>query len=292
MLAINGARPSAPEARRATASVPFWGGVRVMYLFCSRFAICSFAMVTAYIPLAYAGCVVYSLRNRESHAMSFGESFRWLFKEGATQIFWQAITSLILVGLPLLVATMTGILGYLQGYPLAYVIAAATVAFAMMATGLLRFDELIARRSAAHKVHFAGAAFALDYSRDEKGRIEGLPYAQAIFVLINSASFPLSYELDDANCSFDNKVNAETKLIRKGILPATSQLQYRIERIDLENMAPRQTVAGKIKFRVRYGKVGRERYPIEKNLNITCNLNKQTNTYDQIYLDAPEEPLR
>ena len=61
------------------------------------------------------------------------------------------VTYILPIGAPI----MTGAVGYLQGYPWMLILTAAALTFGGTATGLVRFDEWLGRRSVKEKLAFS-----------------------------------------------------------------------------------------------------------------------------------------
>ncbi|HZP19574.1 MAG TPA: hypothetical protein VFB16_05140 [Bauldia sp.] len=214
---------------------------------------------------------------------------RGFFKEGLVALLFEGAKWLIGVGSPLVVGAVTAGTGYYQGLPIAYVITATTIALAMTATALLRFDDWRARRTAANKVVFLQALMAFEYERDpETGSVIGTTFGQFIFVLPNSASFPISIVVDELDNSIDGRVNTDSKTIRNRTIEPGAALTYRPDRIDLAHRPPKETIEGRLKFKMRYGRFGKEKYQISKHVAVTAKFNRQTGTYEQLLYDVPE----
>ncbi len=145
----------------------------------------------------------------------FGAFVRGLFKEGFFTLIIECLKWLFAIGSPIVVAAVTIAAGALQGTPIAYIIAAATFAAASMVTFLLRFDEWRAKRIPANKLALGVPQVVFDYTRDSTGEITGVEYAQIAMLLNNTATFGISYIIDEISCSLDGHVNQDAKLILK-----------------------------------------------------------------------------
>jgi hypothetical protein len=216
------------------------------------------------------------------------ESFlRGLFKEGIFTLIIKGVEWLVLIGSPIVVAAMTVAAGILQGTPIAYVIAAAAVAAAGTVTWLLRFEDWRIRRTPAGKLGFAQALIAFDYARDAEGKVTSVNRGQFILIFINNANFPISYVVDNLEISINEKVNLEGKQIKRGVVESTAVLQYRPYPIDL-NIEKKHTIEGRAKFNFRDGRLGKERFPLSKNLNVICQFDDKTLYSQQLTHDVPE----
>jgi hypothetical protein len=169
------------------------------------------------------------------------------------------------------VAVMTLVAGYLQSdVPWVYTIPASAFAFATVVTGMLRYDEWRQRRTPEHKLNYAAANVLFDYDRNDNNEIIGIPRAQVVISLINTATFPLSFIVDEMYTSVNSRVNPHPTSPRKGLFQPTSHLQYRDSPIDMNADVPKQHIEAHAKFTFRYGFSGREKYFVTKDLNITC----------------------
>ncbi len=187
-----------------------------------------------------------------------------------------------------MVAAVTIAAGTLQGTPIAYVIAAATFAAASMVTFLLRFDEWRAKRTPANKLAWGVPQVVFDYTRDSTGEITGVEYVQIAMLLNNTATFGISYIIDEISCSLDGHINQDAKLILKGVVPPLHLQLYRQDRIDMRGSLFKPRAEAKLKFKMRYGRAGHEKYPLDKNSIITCAFDKYMGYAAQIPQDVTQ----
>lgn len=145
-------------------------------------------------------------------------------------------------------ATGAGVvIGWLEQMPWFYVFIGATVIFAAVSSGLLRFDEWRDRRRVDGKFGFTSVIFG----RNIKGRglILGLQFN-------NSAAFSLEFEVTEVRTRLGDKVPAlEHKAIKLAV-PATGIGWYNDNPIELDNPPHPGTVEGFIEFRIKYGLPG------------------------------------
>jgi hypothetical protein len=224
--------------------------------------------------------------------MAYKESFlRGLLKEGIFALVIKGLEWLFFIGSPIVVGAMTIVAGVLQGTPIAYVIAAAAFAAASTVTLLLRFDEWRQRRTPEHKINYAAANVLFDYNRDDKNEISGIPKAQVAIALINTATFPLSFIVEEMYTSVNNRVNPHPTSPRKGLCQPTSHIQYRDSPIDMSTDVPKQHIEAHAKFTFRYGFPGREKYFVTKDLNITCAFTRGIGYLpeSQIAVEVPQQ---
>jgi hypothetical protein len=184
------------------------------------------------------------------------ESFlRSLFKEGIFALIIKGFEWLVQIGSPILVAALTIAAGILQGTPIAYVIAAAALAAAGTVTWLLRFEDWRMRRTPANKLSFGTGNIAFDIARDLEGNAVTINNAQFILIFANLANFQMSYVVDNLEISIDEKVNTASNPLKTGVIGANTMLQYRPNPITL-NIAKKQKIEGKARFKFRYGLTG------------------------------------
>src|SRR5438128_2275030 len=88
-----------------------------------------------------------------------------LFKEGSWALFFE----LVKIYFAPLLAGLTIVGGYLQQLPWAYTLAAATIVFAMTATGILRFSEWLQRIRVEDKFQFVNISAGIDAVKDAAG---------------------------------------------------------------------------------------------------------------------------
>ena len=145
-------------------------------------------------------------------------------------------------------ATGAGVvIGWLEQMPWFYVFIGATVIFAAVSSGLLRFDEWRDRRRVDGKFGFTSVIFG----RNIKGRglILGLQFN-------NSAAFSLEFEVTEVRTRLGDKVPALEHKAIKLTVPATGIGWYNDNPIELDNPPHPGTVEGFIEFRIKYGLPG------------------------------------
>src|SRR5690242_10811907 len=92
---------------------------------------------------------------------------------------------------------VTGLVGYVQGYPWMFHLVAASLTFGGTATGLVRFDEWLARRSIKEKLTFSGIRVAKDIRR--KGFTIGVTFN-------SSADVSIEFEIEEISTRLANRV--------------------------------------------------------------------------------------
>jgi hypothetical protein len=213
-----------------------------------------------------------------------GNFIKEFFKEG----FWAALFELLKAGYPVLLALAVMIGGYLDSIhlPWPYLIVLGGVVFATFSHGALQFSQWQAGRTSSHKLNFGGAGVAFDYVRDATGRVTGISYAQGVVTLPSLAAFPLSVIIDDVSVSVDSRVNPNPVPIKAQLLDPQSFLFLRPTRIDMGNMPPKDRIEARIKFKCRYGRAGKERFELTRDVTVTCVFDENTGYANQVLGDA------
>ena len=204
-----------------------------------------------------------------------------LTKEGAYVLTIEGLKAIAVWAWPWVITAVTLAAGHFEHFPWVLTIPAATFVFAATMTGLLRYDEWRYRRTARDKLNFGSIGMGADYTRDsESGRPIALTKAQAIIVLQSTANFPISYVVDEISASFDGMVNPRPTYANKGgIIGAMGSGWYRDDIIDMKQSPLKENIKGVIKFIIRYGRPGAEKYLIIKSLNLSCRLDSLSGAY-------------
>jgi hypothetical protein len=211
----------------------------------------------------------------------FGALMRGLLKEGFLTLVIDGLKWLAAIGLPILGGIVTAIAGVLQGLPIAYIIAATAIVFAMIPTGLLRFDEWRTRITPQNKLVLQQAMFGMDFQRDlSTGMATHITTAQAILFLYNSASFPIEFTMDEISSSMEGRINQNPILDNRGsVLHPTSQVLFGDARIEMGNFEVKSVIDGIISFKLSYGRKGNKKYKLEKHLKIMYPQDAATGSY-------------
>jgi hypothetical protein len=219
-------------------------------------------------------------------------TLKQMAKRTGVNLAAHALMQLILWSLPFLLSALTVVAGYFQSVPWMYVIVAATFVFAAAATGALRLSEFWARITAQNKLLFQQIIPAADFVRDKKsGKIKGIERVQIGISLQNAAHFPISYIIEEMSTSFEGMANARPKRETNGAdISPFSIGWYRDQPIDAKQMLITKSVfEGHLKFKLRYGLPGNEKFPMERNLNVTFNFDEKAGGFFQVgYNDVIE----
>jgi hypothetical protein len=187
-------------------------------------------------------------------------------------------------------AFMTLLAGYLQSVPWVATIPFSALSFAALATGMLRYDEWRQRNNAEYKIHFHSAAAIFEYSRSDKGEIIAISKAQVLINFINTASFPIYYKVDEIATSVDGRVNPHPDRPLNGLFQQSGTMQYRDSPIEMNNAVAKPMIEAIAKIKLRYGLSGKEKYPIDIALKITCPFTQGLGylPQNQVCLDIPK----
>lgn len=160
------------------------------------------------------------------------------------------VTYVLPIGAPI----VTVYLGYIQSLPWMYVWLGALAAFAIMAHGLLRYDEWRLRRRVEDRLAFQSVILGPTIKND--GLTIGLQ-------LVSSAAFPVEFEITKIATRLGNTVPLETSFkITKFIIPPNGIGWFRDHPIQIQNPPKPGTMEGFIEYEINYGRVG----------SLTCHL--------------------
>ena len=148
---------------------------------------------------------------------------------------------------PPLATGIAVVIGGFQQVPWFYVFVGATVIFAAVSSGLLRFDEWRDRRRVDGKLAFVSVVVG----RDIKGR--GLIVGSRFQ---NSATFSVEFEVTEMRTKLGNKVPALEHKATKVTLPPAGVGWCNDNPIELADPPRPGTIEGSIEFRVNYGLPG------------------------------------
>jgi hypothetical protein len=159
------------------------------------------------------------------------------------------------------------VVGYLQGIPIFWIMMGLPVAGAAIFTWILRFSEWRERNTAAGKLSFQGILLGQDFTRDPNGTPIDMLNAQIRLTLISSASFPVSFIVEELQTSLEGKFPPHKPREDKGGMVLRGDLKtYGDNPIEMKNAPLVPKVIGTAQFKIKYGHPGREKYPIERKM--------------------------
>lgn len=193
------------------------------------------------------------------------ESFKgWLFSWVLDRI-WGLLTIALTTAAPL----VSGII-FDPGVPWLYVVTCTVVTFAAATVGLVAFRIWTVMETPRHK--FKGEGYSFDWSGipGDDGKFVGLSSAHLTYRFKNLAYFPLSVIVEEFECTLEGRVPKQKS--GRGIpilLDAQGDGFFRDDPIDLSGL-PLRNLEGTLKYKVRYGKEGREKFYVEERLKIAA----------------------
>ncbi|MGH6867240.1 MAG: hypothetical protein ACREDO_14005 [Methyloceanibacter sp.] len=232
----------------------------------------------AYIPLAYvkgrATMARMAQGRQKSRYLRFAE---WIGVADAVYIvysWWTAKAALI----PLLVSVVTGVSAMAEHVPLYMAILVTVSAFFLTSGAILFTSAIYDRFTPRNKFQFVSFTPAL------KGQVkDGVPTILGVrgkLEFINNAKFPISYIIDDIRLSIDKRIEYNEVYANRGIVidpgqPATF-FTHRIEfGHPIEVPEEPKNIPGRLTFSVRYGRPGKEKFPINRRLRLDTNLDRE-----------------
>lgn len=206
--------------------------------------------------------------------MIFGKLWEWGIPIASTLV--PAITSFV----------------FDPGMPWPYVITCMALTFAGTMTGLLAFRIWRYTLSPEHKIKVLGHRIEWNGPKNSKGEITELDIAQVTISFQNNAVFPISLIVDEFECAFEGRI-PRSKSNRK--TPWTIQAQgdgyFRDDKIDMTGV-PTKNLQGTLRYKIRYGKQGRERFIIEDRLILFAVFNPDDITYKlQTTVETPNAAI-
>ena len=142
-------------------------------------------------------------------------------------------------------------IGYLQGIPWFYICVGATVAFAGITTGLLKFSEW-KLRAAKDKLVFHDLKISKMLSGD--GSVSAIKIG---FILQNAATFPIQFEIQNLDTELMNSLYPPKKAYDKNkVLMSPNKLGWFSDHaIPLKDIQRKNSVIeGSIYTRLKYGR--------------------------------------
>ena len=177
------------------------------------------------------------------------------------------------------VAVMTAA-GYLEQVPVFWIMMGLPLAAAAIFTLVLRASEWKMKTSPEGKFLFHGLMLGADYTKNAKGKIQSITAAQVRLLLQSTASFPISFVVDELLTSFEDEFPPNKPKADNGAVAKAHELKSYVDNlIELKNTSLRETVKGTTKFKLRYGRVGREKFHLQHNLIFEAKFEEQMGGY-------------
>ena len=203
-----------------------------------------------------------------SGVMSVKNIWQAIRREGLRGIAIEAIRSWLW---PPLAAGIAALIGLRGGIPWFYLFVGVTVAFAAVASGLLRFSEWRLRQAVNNKLNFESVR--LGKKLDKDGHIKFLRLG---FQLHNSAVFPIEFEIQSLQTEVDGKFPPKKPYAMTGVtIPPGGHGWFDDISIDMPDPPKNKSVEGKIEFTVQYGRPGRLKCILNKKLQVFVGFDEQ-----------------
>ena len=179
-------------------------------------------------------------------------------------------------------AVVTLMSGLVAAVPLPYLLAAASLVFATVATGLLRLDEWRERASPAGRLMFTHPVFNMDVEAGSAGRL--IKNVQLGIALRNEASFPLRYRLEYIDTRFLDRVAVENTDRKDNLeIGAKSASRFRDNIIKLDMLTTEDILVGRVKFKVTFWKHPKKTFTSEHTIRVVAKYNPSSQRYDHTW---------
>jgi hypothetical protein len=172
---------------------------------------------------------------------------------------------------PVMLAGLTAALGFAQGMPWAYIIVAASAAFAFISWGLLNFHNWNFQRSAEFKLITPNPVLGKSIRNEEGTSV--VRAAKVAITLQHISSFPLEFNIDRISTMIGGRVNPRPEFRTKsGIIQPNTPIVYWDAEVDITGISYENLIEGKFDVGIRYGKQGDARYALNKQYDIFIKL--------------------
>ncbi len=135
---------------------------------------------------------------------------------------------------------------------------------------------------------FTYTPLSADFIKDKAGKLVAIKKVQIGYQLQNLAHFPISFVIDEIHTSFEGRINPKPDRPFRGTeVPPGLTNVYRDAPIDMGGMAlSKESFEGNLKFKIRYGFLGNEKYEIERNISLMYVFDKKTGNVTISFWDA------
>ncbi len=198
----------------------------------------------------------------------------------------QVITTWLLPTVPPVIIAM---IGYLQNFPLFYILIGASLAFGGISAGLLRFSEWRYFNQVEDRLIFNNVLIHHFTKKNQNGILSTNGLRIGIQVK-NDAMFPISFKAEKVYSEFNGWNPPKTKPNFQEIeLPAnTIGFQYDENILFLTDLK-QETCQGSIDCSIIYGKPGNLKYRLRINQAVFCNFNENEMYTSHIYAQANDD---
>jgi len=191
--------------------------------------------------------------------------------------------------LPGAVALTAVAVAWLSDLPIGWIIPAGALAYAGIVTGLLRHTEYRYQQDPENKLAFVEAGIGFSFVRDaETGAPQAIKYAQLKFTLQNKAKFSLSCITEELTSNCEGRINPNPAPVADNIVGPAHLFLVGHQRIDMGETPIKDQMEARVKFRMRYGKPGKEKFYINRHINLVLNFSQDRAKYKTIVHDILE----
>lgn len=169
---------------------------------------------------------------------------------------------------PFIATSVTLIAGYLQGVPpLAYLLAASAVVFAMMTVGIFMLMLMIYQLRPINKLKISGILLGRlnEQNRQGENKLKHLKYGLA---LENIGMFPLEYKVTPMRASLGASINPRPEREDRGIVQVGATNIFWEAAVPVTPEMRNKLVEGEYDFRVDYGRVSKLSHHLSKKYKV------------------------
>lgn len=186
---------------------------------------------------------------------------------------------------PFLSGAITVATAYVASIPIPYLLAAASIVFAMSAHGVFYIRSLREKIDPSGKLQIVSTPlYGVDVDTSSDQHI--LKNVQFGFSVLSKAEFPIFFSVDEIYSEFMGRVcqnkNHQPKVIE---VPAGGEGWWRDFAIPIQTRMPNDTRFGKLTFKVSYWKNPRRTYSLQKKWSIQAAFNAA----GSVHFSATEE---
>lgn len=179
----------------------------------------------------------------------------------------------VLFTLPSVAGFLTALLGYIQNLPVMWIAVGGIASFSFMANGVLRFVEWRQKTEVQYKFDVIGIYPLADCAWNKQGKPTKIEKLNIGFQILNRASFPIQYEIEECRVVSSSRIADASKLDgQKFIVPAMVGGGSHPEPIAIGDLNTTET-SGHLEVTVKYGKIGNLKYSINKKYAFDLSLN-------------------
>ena len=172
------------------------------------------------------------------------------------------VTYVLPIGLPVVAA----VAGYLQRLPWLYVLVGSALTFGGVATGIVRFDEWVDRRSVREKLAFS----QLRIVKNIRG--EGLAIGAEFQ---SSADISIEFQLESINTRIGDRIPKKRSFdVTRFTIPRHGRGWFDDHMIDIGTPPRPGTIEGFIECKVKYGRVGNPQYDLMARKQVILSFNE------------------